>query len=161
MALVLLTELVGALAFSATALWHERESRLRAFDVMLQGRSDSLLGAVQDAEDAEDNVAIDPTELRVPADDVWAVYNRGGRLLGSSDGAPAELIARHGDGVRAAAADGRDYRVRQSDGVRIRCAAVGAGDEGAAAAGGGSGGDDCETEGCAGCAAPVCERCGA
>lgn len=118
-ALVLFTELVCALAFSATALWHERESRLRAFDVMLQGRSDSLLGAVQDAEDPEDNVTIDPTELRVPREDVWAVYNFGGRLLGSSAGAPAALIARHGDGVRAVAADGRDYRVRQSEGVRI------------------------------------------
>jgi signal transduction histidine kinase len=118
-ALVLFTELVCALAFSATALWHERESRLRAFDVMLQGRSDSLLGAVQDAEDPEDNVTIDPTELRVPADDVWAVYNFGGRLLGSSAGAPAALIARNGDGVRAAKIDGRGYRVRQSEGVRI------------------------------------------
>lgn len=118
-ALVLLTELVCALAFSATALWHERESRLRAFDVMLQGRSDSLLGAVQDAEDPEANVTIDPTELRVPADDVWAVYGRGGRLLGSSAKAPAALIARRGDGVRALSVDGRGYRVRQSEGIRI------------------------------------------
>jgi signal transduction histidine kinase len=118
-ALVLFTELVCALAFSATALWHERESRLRAFDVMLQGRSDSLLGAVQDAEDPEDNVTIDPTELRLPAGDVWAVYNFGGRLLGSSGGAPAALIARHDDGVRAVSVDGRRYRVRQSEGIRI------------------------------------------
>jgi signal transduction histidine kinase len=118
-ALVLFTELVCALAFSATALWHERESRLRAFDVMLQGRSDSLLGAVQDAEDPEDNVTIDPTELKVPAEDVWAVYKQGGRLLGSSGGAPAGLIARRGDGVRAVTVDGRRYRVRQSEGIRI------------------------------------------
>lgn len=118
-ALVLFTELVCALAFSATALLHERESRLRAFDVMLQGRSDSLLGAVQDAEDPGANVTIDPTELRVPADDVWAVYTRDGRLLGSSANAPAALIARHGDGVRAVSVDGRQYRVRQSEGVRI------------------------------------------
>jgi signal transduction histidine kinase len=118
-ALVLFTELVCALAFSATALWHERQSRLRAFDVMLQGRSDSLLGAVQDAEDPEDNVAIDPTELKVPAEDVWAVYKQGGRRLGSSANAPAELIARHGDGVRAVTVDGRRYRVRESEGIRI------------------------------------------
>lgn len=119
MALVLLTELVCALAFSATALWHERETRLRAFDVMLQGRSDSLLGAVQDAEDPEDNVTIDPTELKVPADDVWGVYKQGGRLLGSSANAPAALIARWGDGVRAVTVDRRRYRVRQSEGLRI------------------------------------------
>ena len=74
---------------------------------------------MQDAEDPEDNVTIDPTELRLPADDVWAVYTRGGRLLGSSANAPAALIAREADGVRAVSVDGRDYRVRQSEGIRI------------------------------------------
>ena len=45
--------------------------RRRAFDVMLRGRADSLLGAVQDAEDPEDNVAVDPTELVLPKQDVY------------------------------------------------------------------------------------------
>lgn len=118
-ALVLFTELLCALAFSATALWHERESRLRAFDVMLQGRSDSLLGSVQDAEDPEDNVTIDPSELKLPPEDVWAVYNFGGRLLGTSPNAGPALIERHSDGVRSVTVDGHDYRARQSEGMRI------------------------------------------
>jgi hypothetical protein len=69
---VLTTELICALAFSLISLWHEGSSRLHAFDEVLQGRSDSLLGAVQDAEDPDDNVTIDPTELRIPAGDVYA-----------------------------------------------------------------------------------------
>lgn len=118
-ALVLVTELICALAFSATSLWHEGRTRLRAFDVMLQGRSDSLLGAIQDAEDPDDNVTIDPTELQLPAEDVYAVYNQGGRLLGVSPNAPVALTARRGDGLRAVKAVGHQYRVRESEGLRI------------------------------------------
>lgn len=116
---VLVTELVCALAFSLTSLWHESRTHLRAFDVMLQGRSDSLLGAVQDAEDPDDNVAIDPLELKLPAEDVYAVYNQGGRLLGTSPNPPLALIARRGDGLRTAEANGHQYRVRESEGLRI------------------------------------------
>ena len=62
---VLLIESMCAVGFSGVALWHERRTHLRAFEVLLQGRSDSLLGAVQDAEDPEDNVAIDPAKLNL------------------------------------------------------------------------------------------------
>ena len=116
---VLVAEFVCALAFSLTSLWHESRTRLRALDVMLQGRSDSLLGAIQDAEDPGDNVAIDPTELKVPPKDVYAVYNQGGRLVGASPGAPAILIERRAAGVRTIEAAGHQYRVRESEGLRI------------------------------------------
>lgn len=114
-----MAELVCALTFSLASLWHEERTRLRAFDVMLQGRSDSLLGAVQDAEDPEDNVTIDPTELRLPPEDVYAVYNQGGRLLGTSHNAPVSLTMRHGDGLRTVESGGRQYRVRESEGLRV------------------------------------------
>ena len=116
---VLLTELVCALSFSLTSMWHESRTRFRAFDVMLQGRSDSLLGAVQDAEDPEDNVTIDPTELKLPTEDVYAVYNQGGRMLGTSPNAPIVLTARHGDGLRTVEVDGHQYRVREGEGLRV------------------------------------------
>ena len=116
---VLGLELMCAAAFSGTALWHERRSRLRAFDAVLQGRSDSLLGAVQDAEDAEDNVAVDPAELRLPKEDVYAVYNRGGRFLGGSASPASQIAMRAGDGVRSLRLDGRDYRVLEREALRI------------------------------------------
>lgn len=119
LAVVLVAEVLSAMAFSGAALLHERRTRLHAFDMMLQGRSDSLLGAVQDAEDPEDNVRIDPAELQVAPRDVYAVYNLGGRLLGSSEGAPAELIERHEDGFREVHAEGHDYRVFQRHALRI------------------------------------------
>ena len=119
LATVLIAELLCAIAFSCAALLHERHIRFRAFDVMLQGRSDSLLGAIQDAEDPQDNVAIDPTELSLPAGDVFAVYNQGGRLLGASPNAPALLIERGRDGLTDRAAAGREYRVLQREGLRI------------------------------------------
>ncbi len=118
-AAVLVVELLCALTFSGVALWHERWARLHAFDVMLGGRSDSLLGAVQDAEDPEDNVAIDPAELRLPKDDVYAVYNQGGRLIGSSVGATPALIQRLTDGLRDIRSGGRTYRVLEREGLRI------------------------------------------
>ncbi|HEV2578924.1 MAG TPA: ATP-binding protein [Acidobacteriaceae bacterium] len=118
-AVVLAAELICALAFSVISLWHEGRSRVHAFDVMLQGRSDSLLGAIQDAEDPGDNVAIDPTELRVPGDDIYAVYNAGGRLVGASANAPAVLLRRQGDGIRTVDVGRRHYRVLQREALRI------------------------------------------
>ncbi len=117
--LVLVAELLCALALSFAALWHESRTRLRSFDTTLQGRSDSLLGAIQDAEDPGDNVAIDSTELRLPGPDVYAVYNQGGRLLGASPGAPPKLISRTADGFRNATWHGHRYRVLQREALRI------------------------------------------
>lgn len=90
---VLLAELLCAAMFSFTAIAHEMHGRRRAFDVMLRGRADSLLGAVQDAEDPEDNVFVDPTELAVPQEDAYEVLSPTGRTLGQSPNSPADLLA--------------------------------------------------------------------
>ena len=63
---VLLVELLAALSISTAAMLYERHQRFRAFDIMLRGRADSLLGAVQDAEDKQDNVMLDGTEVNFP-----------------------------------------------------------------------------------------------
>ena len=116
---VLIAQLLCAAVLCLAALLHEYHSRFRAFDTRLQGRSDSLLGAVQDAEDPEDNVTIDPVELKLPDEDTYAVYNSGGRLLGSSGLAPQELIARTRDGFRTAQIGGKHYRILQREALRI------------------------------------------
>jgi signal transduction histidine kinase len=116
---ILVVELLCALAFAGAALVHEWHLRMHALDVLLQGRSDSLLGAIQDAEDPEDNVVIDPVELVLPHEDVYAVYNHNGRLIGSSPGAPAELVARQGDGITTRNVGHRSYRTLQREGMRI------------------------------------------
>jgi hypothetical protein len=72
---VLGIELLCAVGFASFAVWHERETRLHALDATLGGRSDSLVGAVQDAEDPADNVKVDPDEFSPPSIDEYAVYN--------------------------------------------------------------------------------------
>lgn len=59
LSVVLTAQILYALILCGAALTHERHTRLQSFDTRLQGRSDSLLGAVQGAEDPDDNVVID------------------------------------------------------------------------------------------------------
>jgi len=75
-----------ALTFTITGvtLLNARQEQIRAFDVMLRGRADSLLGAVQDAEDAADTVKVDPRALDLPAEDLWEVIDSSGKILAHS-----------------------------------------------------------------------------
>src|SRR6202012_5366053 len=86
---VLAVELASSLLVAALSLAYERHIHFRAFDTMLRGRADSVLGAVQDAEDAEDNVMLDRAGLHLPPEDVYEVYDERGRLLGRSPAWPA------------------------------------------------------------------------
>lgn len=116
---ILSVELLCAAGFAGAALFHEWEIRMRALDVTIRGRSDSLLGSIQDAEDPEDNVTIDPAELVVPREDVYAVYTGDGRLIGATPGAPSALLALQGDGITSRKANGRTYRTLERKGMRI------------------------------------------
>jgi hypothetical protein len=97
---VLTIELLCALTFACASLWHEWEARLRALDLSLQGRSDSLIGAVQDAEDPLDSVKIDPEEFTPGRNDEFAVYNPDGRLVGASSGDHSALSIQNRNGFR-------------------------------------------------------------
>ncbi|HEV2619951.1 MAG TPA: ATP-binding protein [Acidobacteriaceae bacterium] len=116
---MLAAQLLCTVFLCGAALVHERQTRFRAFDVRIEGRSDSLLGAIQDAEDPEDNVTIDPAELKIPDQDVYAVYNQGGRLLGTSATAPAAVVSRGKDEFRDVRAEGTLYRVFQREALRV------------------------------------------
>ena len=119
---VLLVELLSALAITGLALVYERHTQFHAFDIMLRGRADSLLGAVQDAGDEQDNVMLDVTGLTLPRSDIYEVKEIGGRILGRSpnwngpdDGA---LNTKH-DGVFRTKIKGERYRVIQVNGLRV------------------------------------------
>lgn len=81
---VLLIELVSAICVCVLAFGYEHHARFRSFDIMLHGRADSLLGAVQDAEDAHDNVMLDGTEANLPKSDIFEVWDQNLRVLGKS-----------------------------------------------------------------------------
>ena len=104
MTAILLIELLAAICISGAALVYERHVRFHSFDVMLRGRADSLLGAVQDAEDAHDNVMLDGTEVNFPKEDIYQVEDEQGRLLGRSSnwrGPDRELLrGRTGESLR-------------------------------------------------------------
>ena len=128
---VLVIELVSALCVTAVAWIYERHAHFHAFDVLLLGRADSMLGAVQDAEDANDNVMLDGTETNVPPDDVYEVADAGGRILGRSSnwqGSAASVLKErgpkepHGPGHERfyeTEIRGRTYRAIRLQGLRI------------------------------------------
>jgi signal transduction histidine kinase len=97
--------------------------RRRAFDVMLRGRADSVLGAIQDVEDPEDNVAVDPSELTVPPRDLYQVINPSGRVLGAAPHASsaqlAVLGAQHAPGYFDFSTGGEHYRALRVNGMRV------------------------------------------
>ncbi len=119
---VLLVELLAALSISTAAMLYERHQRFRAFDIMLRGRADSLLGAVQDAEDTQDNVMLDGTEVNFPAEDIYQVQDASGRVLGHSPNwhGPDEglLAAKTGKFLRVHV-NGIHYRAMRIEGLRI------------------------------------------
>jgi signal transduction histidine kinase len=116
---VLLIEFLCAVGFVSTALWHEWRSRMRSLDISLEGRADSLIGAVQDAEDPENNVTVNPEEFTAPRGDIFAVYNSSGRLIGTSGGPAPEFMACQKDGFRDARFGGHRFRLLEREALRI------------------------------------------
>jgi signal transduction histidine kinase len=120
---VLLIELASALCVTGLALMYERHVRFHAFDIMLRGRADSLLGAVQDAEDAEDNVMLDGSEASLPRQDIYAVWDENLRVLGHSPRltgvADADLLVARSRQFQKIVVGGTRYRAIRISGVRV------------------------------------------
>jgi signal transduction histidine kinase len=119
---ILLVELLAALAISGAAMLYERHVRFRSFDVMLRGRADSLLGAVQDAEDTGDNVMLDGTEANLPAEDIYQVQDAGGRILGRSinwAGPEAAMLAAPNGRFLRLRVSGKHYQALRIEGLRV------------------------------------------
>src|SRR5215472_14775786 len=113
-ATVLLLELAAAAILVGAAVVHERQIRMAALDVMLRGRADTLLGAVQDAEDEADDVMLDRTGLSIPRDDIFRVTDEKGRVLGDSRAEETAEVAAalpSGDGINTMKIAGHRYRV--------------------------------------------------
>ena len=121
-AAVLLVELASSLAFIALAGVYEGVSHFRAFDVMLRGRADSMLGAVQDSEDSTDSLMLDGTQNLVPRRDLYFVQEDSGRILGQSDNWPEAAAFASQNNAREFTSlklNGRSYRVIRETGLRM------------------------------------------
>ncbi len=96
---VLLVETLLAVCTTGVALLYERRQHLQTFDVMLRGRADSLLGAVQDAEDQADNVMISPKAIDLQRGDLYQVREPSGRVLGQSPQWDNQLLSQFSEGI--------------------------------------------------------------
>lgn len=121
-AAVLAVELLSSLAVIFLSLGYERHTHFMAFDIMLRGRADSLLVAVQDSEDPQSSVIFNQTGLHLPPDDVYEVYNQNGRLLGRSSnwqGTPEAAWNDPTDGFLRLRLNDRHYRILRVHGSRF------------------------------------------
>jgi signal transduction histidine kinase len=120
---VLLVELASALCITGLALVYERHARFHAFDIMLRGRADSLLGAVQDAEDIQDNVMLDGTESSLPSKDIYEVKDEKLRILGRSSGwagpTDTDREVTSSEPFQQIVVAGRQYRIIRTTGMRV------------------------------------------
>lgn len=120
--LVILIQLISALGVIGVTLAYERHTRFQAFDVMLRGRADSLLAAVQDANDEADDIILDRTNLQIPAEDIYEVKDGAGRVLGRSANwnlALGAVAAQATDGIFQATISDTSYRLLRRHGVRV------------------------------------------
>jgi signal transduction histidine kinase len=115
---ILLVELLAAASISGAAMLYERHARFRSFDIMLRGRADSLMGAVQDADDIGDNVMLDGTEAKLPQEDIYQAEQTGVQVLGHSrnwtgmpEGKPGAFFS--------ISSGGQHYRALKIEGLRI------------------------------------------
>lgn len=117
---VLALEFALALGISFATLFFTMHEQVRAFDLRLQGRADSLLGAVQDSEDAADNLKLDPRALDLGHRDLWMVRGAGGRVIAKSAnwtaGIAAEMAGRRPHTFRIG---GKYYRGMVTHGIRV------------------------------------------
>ncbi len=124
---VLAVELLSAILVVVLSFSYERHIHFRAFDIVLHGRADSVLGAVQDANDPADNVMLDQADLHLPPEDVYAVWDEHGRLLGRSSnwqdtndwqGVAPGLPAHPWGDFSQSKVNGRRYRILRVQGSR-------------------------------------------
>ena len=119
---VLLVEFVSAICVCAMAFAYEHHARFRSFNVMLNGRADSLLGAVQDAEDSHDNVMLDGSQANLPARDIFEVWDQNLRVLGKSpnwDGIDPSAFSGPVKKPKKITAHGHMFGVIRTSGLRM------------------------------------------
>jgi signal transduction histidine kinase len=90
---VLTANLVCLISFSIVATLHEMHGRRRAFDVMLRGRADSLLGAINNTTISGDPITLDAAEIAAQGGDLYEVVSSGGSVIAASSNITPALTA--------------------------------------------------------------------
>lgn len=118
-ATVLAVELACGIVLCGTAILHERHARYHELEEMVRGSADSLVGAVQDAEDPGDHVTVNPEEFQPRHGDLYAAYTPDRKLIGASDDTARALTLQSRNGFSKLSLNGHTYRVYQREALRI------------------------------------------
>jgi signal transduction histidine kinase len=119
---VLAVEALFALLIVFLAFGYERHVQFDAFHTMVHGRADSVIGTIQDSEDAQDTLIMSRQDLHLPSDDVWEALDTDGQVLGRSDNWNSAVIQSGHvgrDGYRQTRLDHRHYAVLELHGTRL------------------------------------------
>lgn len=107
-----------ALIFSITV--HERTIQLQAFDASLTGTAQEIMGAVQDAEDTDDNIILDMRGVRLEKDAAYVVKDDHDHILGSSGTQDViAVIDKFPDGFHQVRIGRKEYRFSVQHGMRF------------------------------------------
>ena len=106
---VLLANLACSVTYSVVATLHEMHGRRRAFDIMLRGRADSLLGAMRGDALMDNPITLDPSQRMQATDSVYEVLAPSGRVIAESNNVTPDLAAAL---VSQASTDYFDFIVR-------------------------------------------------
>jgi signal transduction histidine kinase len=117
---VLVLEALSAVGLIVATAVRERHLEMKVFDATLVGTADSVMGAVQDAEDEKDNVVLDLRDLHLNKNAVYRVEDESGHDLGShGDVMPAFSTYSSSPGFHNIRIADRRYRLYVIHGVRV------------------------------------------
>ncbi|HWE83423.1 MAG TPA: HAMP domain-containing sensor histidine kinase [Terracidiphilus sp.] len=119
---VLAVEALFALLIVFLAFGYERHVQFDAFHTMVHGRADSVIGAIQDSEDAADTLIMSRQDLHLPPEDAWEALDSDGHVLGHSDnwdGAVTQSGRVGHDGYRQTRLNHRHYALLELHGTRM------------------------------------------
>jgi signal transduction histidine kinase len=94
-AAVLASQLVLAIGLTLAIVLYSRVQLLSAFNIMLEGRADSVLAVIHDSEDEANALILDHERLSIPANDLLEVWGEEGNLVWRSpnwQGAPPTVL---------------------------------------------------------------------
>ncbi len=95
---VLVSQLLLAIGLTLAVVLYSRAQLLAGFDIMLEGRVDSILAVIHDSEDETQALVLDRSRVKLPGRDLFEVWDDNGKLILRSQnwrGAPATVLTSH------------------------------------------------------------------
>jgi signal transduction histidine kinase len=92
---VLVSQLLLAIGLTVAVVLYSRAQLLAGFDIMLEGRVDSILAVIHDSEDGGQALVLDRSKLSLPGRDLFEVWDDKGKLIWRThnwQGAPTAVM---------------------------------------------------------------------